>query len=488
MTRPLADRFRSLSAAKRAAFFARLASDPGALHDLHYDWEGTWAREDQIVSLEDLMRFPLVVFAGPRGCGKTRAAVQLFNREIQTGRAVRPRIFAANAGDLESAVINGDSGIMATLPRWERPVYIASEGPFGVLRYPNGTVATCFSASAPESAVSHQGDLDLYDDVAKWGSNTMTSWSHARYSCRLGTMNGIVATTRRGTGVLRKLLDGKMDSVLVRRPPDVQANRGNLAAKFFAQMAAESGDSDLFRQELEDEELSAGPFSAVDFAALRVPHLPADVVDVAVWVDPSTSSASHSCDVGIVVVALDARGTVYLCDDASDKLTAGQWPGRAWDAFDRWSPLAPTSAHFGVETNKGGNMGPELLRQEERIRRMQRGMPGVSAAEIRTVHTQKSKTARAMPVARMATSGHLRLLPGLRMLEKQLRDLSDAAGEKNDRADAAVHGACDLGLREYGTGGAAVSLTGIGPIALGSIAVGPQMARAAPFQMNMPGR
>jgi phage terminase large subunit-like protein len=487
VTLPLVDRFRRLPPADRAAFFAKLALVPGALADLRYDFEGTWARPDQVVTEAEVDRGGLVVFSGPRGSGKTRAAVQLFNREILSGRARRPRIFAANEGDVDKAVVHGESGIMRCLPPEQRPEWIRGEGPAGVLRYrtPHGvTEAVCFTAKAPEGAVSHQGDLDLYDDVAKWGPSASTAWGHARLSCRIGYACGIVATTRRGTLLLRKLLAGNMAGVLVRRPADPRANKANLNAGYFDQMAAELEGSDLLAQELDDEEIDTGsPFAGVDFSALRAACLPHDVVTIGVWVDPATSSAARSCDVGVVVVALDARGVVYGVEDCSGRMNAGEWPAVALDAYERWSRIAPT--HLGIETNAGGNMGPALLRQEERIRRMRAGGAGVSVIEVIEVNSKKSKVQRAGPVARLIPAGQLKMLHGLGALEKQLRELSDDEGKKNDRADAFVHGVLQLALGAYSVGGTPWEAGPVGPAALGSINVG-ATTQARAFQFGTP--
>ena len=486
MSLPLVDRLRRLSPVTRAAIFAKIALQPGALADVRYAFEAFWAREDQVVPPIELERNRLIVFSGPRGSGKTRAAVELFHREVFSGRARRPRIFAGSEGDIEKTVVDGESGIMACLPKALRPEWVKSEGPSGVLHYPNGVDVIAYSAKAPESCVGSSGDLDLYDDVAKWGPSAAVVWNHARVSCRSGYGVGIVATTRRGTMTLKKLLAGNMARVLVRRPADVRANQSNLVAGHFEQMESEMGDSEFFAQEMGDEEVELGaPFGTVDFDALRVPHLPPDVIAFAVWIDPSTSTASHSCEVGVVVVALDARGVVYGVEDCSGKMNAHEWPRAAWDAYDRWSRLG-VAIHFGVETNKGGNMGPELLRQAEVVRRLQMGMPGVSIAEIRSANAKQNKAARATPCATLAKSGHLRMLPGLGKLEAQLKALTDGESEnkKRDRADAFVHGVLDLALSAYAVGGAPMDFAPLGPAPLGSINVGPAMSQAQPFQFS----
>ena len=112
---------------------------------------------------------------------------------------------------------------------------------------------------------------------------------------------------------------------------------------------------------------------------IRVDCIPQDIACFAVWVDPATSSATHSCEVGIVVVALDRQGHVYAVEDLSRVMGADTWPSVVLDAVERWAPAAP--CHVGIEINKGGNMGPEL------VRRMRRSLHTEPLAPLRRLST-----------------------------------------------------------------------------------------------------
>ncbi len=277
----LVDGLRLLPPRQREALFAELAADPGALSDVRHDWHdregkpGFWPRPAQVIPPEALERYSLIVITGARGEGKTRSAIELFIREVDEGRAVLPRLFGATEADVDKAVVHGASGLFAHMAPEQRKrwCWIADEGPAGVIRVRNKLGANveviCFTAKAPEGAVSHAGDLDLYDDVAKWGPHALTAWTHARLSCREGYACGIVATTKRGTALLRKLLEQKLDGVLVRRLA-LGSNKGNLAAKWRENTRAELGEvaGDLILQELDDEDISASsPFVGLDFEA-----------------------------------------------------------------------------------------------------------------------------------------------------------------------------------------------------------------------------
>jgi phage terminase large subunit-like protein len=163
-----------------------------------------------------------------------------------------------------------------------------------------------------------------------------------------------------------------------------------------------------------------------------------------VAIDPAVSTHEHSCEVGLVGGGADASAA-YVTHDKSGVMGAGVggWPTVAWDLADALQDLYPAADFaFVIEINKGGNLGPEALRQEERRRRMARGESGISTAAIHEVKAVKSKTQRAQAPAR-AAFGNQVFWERLPVVEGQLRELTDG-GTKSDRADAAVHLVNDL--------------------------------------------
>jgi phage terminase large subunit-like protein len=451
---PLVDRLRALPPAARAALLDEIALRPGTLADIRYEFERFWAREVQIVTPEEVRQNSLVVFTGPRGDGKTEAAVQLFNREIYAGRAERPRIFAATEADVDKAVVHGPSGIMATLPPELRPIWIRAEGPAGVLRYRNGVEVVCFTVKAGEGAVSHQSDLDLYDDVAKWGSNTFTAWAHARVSCRLGLACGIVATTRRGSTLLRKLLGGDVEGVLVRRPTDLRGNRFNLSPKAYRSMVAEFGGTDFLRQELEDEEVGSSPFSGLEFDALPIRLLEAkrsEFAEVIVAVDPAEGKGGDHDEWGIGAAGRRHDKHVVALEDASGSFDDDEGAAAALDLCERWNARV-----IIVEANRGPRVRQAIRavfyqRQVEHPGERIRPLP-----EIIGVTAIERKRLRAGPLRGLYLQGLLHHVVGLGVLEKQQREW-DPDGpvrpRQDDRIDwlvHAVHHLADLG-KEHDT-------------------------------------
>jgi phage terminase large subunit-like protein len=460
---PLAplDRLRRLPAADRARVLARLSSRE--LAALRWTWRA-WARPDvrdpsdprtgagQLPPAGDWQWWASI---GGRGSGKTRAAAEWVNAEaMRLGRGCIIHLVGASIDDARATMVEGPSGLLACSPPWARPVFRASvEG--GVLEWPSGAVGRVFGIDRPKKGRGPQCSRMWLDDIAAWGPNGKATLDQLLFGFRLMAPDGsgprgVISTTPIDNDVIRWLLAGengerKSDIVYSRSTTD--DNRANLADSFFRKTLAEFAGTDLEQQERFGVFVSASSgkvFAGVDFsqAPIRVAALPPGLRAIAVWVDPATSSAAHSCEVGIVVVALDSKGHVYGVDDRSAVMSASEWPGVVIDCVERWSPIAPT--HAGIEINKGGNMGPELIASADRIRRLQAGQSGASLLEIRTATARESKAQRGSPLVRLARSGFLHLLPGLTALERQLRDLDDTEGPKRDRADAFVWGVLDL--------------------------------------------
>jgi phage terminase large subunit-like protein len=446
----LVDRFRRLPRAAREATYALFYKTPGRLADLRHDWL-FWARPDQLVSPAELRGQKLVVFTGLRGAGKTRAAVQLFIQRIIEGKARRPRIVAATEGDVDKTVVHGPSGIMACCPPEHRPIWVKTDGLAGVLRFPNGVEVLCYSAAKPEQITGSAGDCDLYDDFAKWGSTGELAWRNARYSCREGDGLGILATTRRGIVILRKYLKGDVTGVLVRRPPDVGANDNNLAVGHRAQMAAEDGESDYFRQEMEDEDVSSeSPFHGIDFdhAPIRVLQaLRSEFAEIAIAVDPADGKGGDHDDWGIGAAGRRHDRHVVGIEDATDQYTDAEAGDKALELADRWGARA-----FVVEKNRGERRIVAVLQAAHYKRLLEQGAEKIRPLpEIIAVTARELKKLRAGPLRGLYLQGLLHHTTGMAKVEKQQRAW-DPDGPKRPRQDDAidwwvhaVHHLADLG-------------------------------------------
>lgn len=128
---------------------------------LLHEWP-FWARPNQL-SPDGEWRVWLVL-AG-RGFGKTRTGAEMIRARVTARTARRLALVAPTAGDARDVMVEGESGILAISPPWERPRYEPSKRR---LTWPNGATATLFSADEPERLRGPQHDAAWCDELASW--------------------------------------------------------------------------------------------------------------------------------------------------------------------------------------------------------------------------------------------------------------------------------------------------------------------------------
>ena len=82
-----------------------------------------------------------------RGFGKTRTGAELIRARVATCTARRLALVAPTAADARNVMVEGESGILAISPPWDRPRYQPTKRP---QKMPNGAIATLYSADEPE--------------------------------------------------------------------------------------------------------------------------------------------------------------------------------------------------------------------------------------------------------------------------------------------------------------------------------------------------
>ena len=109
-----------------------------------------------------------VLLAG-RGFGKTRVGAELVREWVETGQARRIAIISPTAADARDVVVEGESGLLAISPPWNKPVYESTKRR---ITWPNGAVASLFSAEEPERLRGPQFDAAWVDEIAGYDINT----------------------------------------------------------------------------------------------------------------------------------------------------------------------------------------------------------------------------------------------------------------------------------------------------------------------------
>jgi phage terminase large subunit-like protein len=214
-------------------------------------------------------------------------------------------------------MVEGESGILAISPPWERPRYEPSKRR---LTWPNGAIATLFSADEPERLRGPQHDAAWCDELASW--RYPEAWDMLMLGLRLGTdPRVVVTTTPRPTKLIRELI---ADPTVVVTRGTTRENGANLAPVFLGQIVRKYQGTRLGRQELEAEILKRArrlvePWRDRGYAGLRAPAL----IRVVVAIDPAVSSTAGADETGIIVAGKDEDGRGWVIADAS-----GRYPPR----------------------------------------------------------------------------------------------------------------------------------------------------------------
>lgn len=361
-----------------------------------------------------------------RGFGKTRSGAEWVCEQVAAGRAKRVALVAPTAADARDVMVEGESGILAISPEWNLPAYEASKRR---LKWPNGAIATTYSADEPERLRGPQHDAAWCDELAAW--RYPEAWDQLMFGLRLGkNPQVVVTTTPKPVRLIRELL--KRADVAVTRG-STRENAENLAPAFLDEIVGRYAGTRLGRQELDAELLDDVPGAlwareAIDRAHLS--HAPA-LVRVVVAIDPAGSAHEGSDETGIIVAGMAGKEG-YVLADLSGRYQPHDWARRAVEAFHSYK-----ADRIIAETNFGGAMVESTLRAID------------SSIPFKAVTASRGKVLRAEPIAAMYEQGRIHHIGSLPSLEDQMCGFSNdfdraVAGYSPDRVDALVFALSEL--------------------------------------------
>ena len=150
----------------------------------------------------------------------------------------------STAADVRSVMVEGVSGILAVSHPQFRPEYTPS---LGRLTWPNGVVATCFSADEPERLRGPQHDHAWIDEPGAWRYG-QEAFDMLMFGLRLGDNPRVcVTTTPRATGLIKSLV---ADPRTILFKGTTYENRLHLAPSFFTDIISKYEGTRLGEQEL----------------------------------------------------------------------------------------------------------------------------------------------------------------------------------------------------------------------------------------------
>jgi phage terminase large subunit-like protein len=411
--------------------FLRSLSDK-QLETLRYDWP-IWARSEQ---MPPGRRWTSWLYLGGRGAGKTRAGAEWIRARVTKGLGRRIALVASTAADARDVMIEGDSGLLAISPDGERPDYQPSKRR---LTWPNGAVATLYSAEKSDALRGPQHDTAWCDELAKW-KYLEPAWNNLQLGLRLGaTPQQVITTTPRALAALKAIM-ARGDTVVTRGTS--YDNRANLAPTFFAEIIRRYEGTRFGRQEIEAELLEdvVGALwtrRMLDTARLPYGTTAPEMSRVVIGVDPSGTRGGDERDsIGIVAAGKGVDGIGYVLADFTCSLSPAGWGRRIAEAASSYHADC-----IVAEANFGGAMVESVVATAN---------PGV---RIKMVTASRGKMVRAEPVAALYEQNRVKHAAAFTALEDQLVAFTtDGYVGKGspDRADAMIWALTELMLQDNG--------------------------------------
>lgn len=400
---------------------------------LQWDWK-FWGRPEQQAPPGDDWNIWLLL-AG-RGFGKTRTAAEWVREEAKytnTGQR-RFALVARTAADVRDVIVEGESGIINVSPPSERPHYEPSKRR---LTWPNGNMATLFTADEPDSLRGPQFTHAWGDEVAAWRQTPdaagMTAFDNLRVGTRLGSKPKIlVTTTPKRVPLLYALIaeSTKNPGKVIVTKGSTMDNRGNLSNAYMDAIMGVYEGTRLAQQELYGEMLSDVE------GALWVPELidrgresqlPMGTPLRVVAVDPSVAENPRD-ECGIVVCASTGERDLYkrnawVLEDATVHGSPDVWANKVVAMARKWG--CPVVA----EVNQGGALVRNAINTID---------PSIRVLEV---HSKYGKALRAEPVTLAYEQNRVHHVGYLAELESQMISWIPGESSKSpDRVDALVHG------------------------------------------------
>lgn len=412
----------SLSAADRQAVLSTL-TDEEALALLE-DWQ-FWARPNQ---LPPPGGWSLWLILAGRGFGKSRAVNEWACDQAKRYPGSRGALVAATAADVRDVVVEGESGILNISPASFMPKYEPSKRR---LTWPNGSIATTFSADEPRALRGPQFHWATCDELAAW--RYTEAFDMLLMGVRLGDDPRIaISTTPRPTKIIKSLVK---DPTCVVTRGSTYENRANLAPKWFSDLITRYENTTLGRQELSGDIVDAIDGALWNRATIDNARVvtPPELQRVVVAIDPATTANEDSDETGIVVAGMAMVNGVahgYVLNDLSLRASPERWARQAVNAYYDYE-----ADRLVAETNNGGDMVKLTVRTVD---------PDVSYKEV---HASRGKATRAEPIAALYEQGRVHHIGALAALEDQMCSWVPGDQKSPDRMDALVWALSDLLLK-----------------------------------------
>ena len=416
------------SEAHRRAVLADLS--PDQLRALEYAWP-FWARPDQ---LPPLVSWRTWLLLGGRGGGKTRSAAEWVRDQVEKGRRGSLGIVGPTADTLRRDVVQGQSGLLAIAPPWNRPQHEPSQRR---IVWPGGQIAHLLSSEEPDRIRGMNLDGGWGDEITSWAAPD-ACWSNLQLALRIPGPDGtapaaVVSTTPKRHALLRAIIADPATATTRSRTFN---NAANLDASTLDYLRARYAGTTLGRQELDAELLEDVDGALWNRAMLDDCRVPVDLgrhmKRVVVAVDPSGGASTSNAETGIIVAGVGQDGHGYVMRDLSGRYSPERWAYTTMSAYRDYG-----ADRIVAERNYGGAMVEGTIRATA---------PNVP---VRMVTASRGKAVRAEPVVALFEQKRVHLVGLHPALEDQLCGWDPMSSDASpDRLDALVWAITDLMLGE----------------------------------------
>ena len=405
----------SLPPGDQATFWQSLTL--AELRHIEHDW-AFWGRPEQQMPVgTDWDKW--LILAG-RGWGKTRSGAEAVRTLVQRGYK-RIAIVGATAADARDVLVEGESGILAVHPEGDRPLYEPSKRR---ITWPNGALATTYSADEPDRLRGPQHDAALLDEIAAW--QYPETYDMLMMGLRLGSRPlAIITTTPRPIKIIREMMQDPRCTVTRGATMD---NAQNLAPQFISQILRKYDGTRLGRQELYAEILEDVPGALWERAEIDAHRIRGDaptMARVVVAIDPAATSGEDADETGIIVAGIDRDGHGHVLADHSGRYKPDVWAKKVVELYHHYH-----ADRVIAEINNGGEMVEHTLRVVDKN------------VAYRGVHASRGKVVRAEPISALYEQGRVSHVGSFPTLEDQMcaftTDLDRDAYGSPDRVDALV--------------------------------------------------
>ncbi len=415
---------------------------------LAHHWEA-WARPAQLAPPTNWKSWGI---CSGRGWGKTKSCVELTISEILAGRVKRIGFASFNLDEAERTMIHGVSGLVACSPPWFKPEVVK-----GIVRWPNGAIATPYTPEVPNGPRGPETDWIWCSEASSWPAATRDEFfSNLRLGNRLPGARMVWDTTPKARNPLVRYLLERSERdpqrhVVVRG--STRDNADNLDAGFVTSLETEIGGTQRGREELEgifydDAEGALFQQAWIDRARR---DMPTTLRRRIVSVDPAISTRKGTDATGVVVAGLGIDDQVYIIEDRTERMAAEVWGALVVDLYVRGACDCVL-----VERNRGADLVVANLRACARERGLRVEVVDANAPTrhsagtilVKETHTHKSKQLRAEPVASLVESGRVSFVRGVNLteLEEEMCTwMPEGSGESPNRLDAMVYAVSELG-------------------------------------------